>query len=286
MSKIDLYKGDCLEVMDELIEDGIIVDAIITDPPYGTTACKWDSVIPFPEMWLRLNKLIKPNGAIVLFGSEPFSSALRMSNINNYKYDWIWEKSRPTGFLEAKNKPMKKHETISMFSFGSSANGCKNRITYNPQGLKEVNKIMKNGADTDILGKRKSRPAGGEFVQTHTNYPNTILRFKSASKTVHPTQKPVALMEYLIKTYTNEGELVLDFTMGSGTTGVACKNLNRNFIGIEMDDKYFEISVGRILDIKADDLKDRYTEYYDNTLNRQSEKRIEEISKFNVKDYF
>lgn len=201
-------------------------------------------------MWLRLNKLIKPNGAIILFGSEPFSSALRMSNIKNYKYDWVWEKSRPMGFLEAKNKPMKKHEIISMFSMGASANGCKNRITYNPQGLEEVNKIMKNSTDTDNLGKRKSRPRGGEFIQTHTNYPNTILRFKSATKTVHPTQKPVALMEYLIKTYTNENELVLDFTFGSGSTLVACQNTNRRGIGIEMDETYFNIAVDRISKIK------------------------------------
>ena len=249
---IDLYNGDCLEIMDKLIEDGIVVDAIVTDPPYGTTACKWDTVIPFDEMWLRLNKLIKPNGAIVLFGSEPFSSALRMSNIKNYKYDWVWEKSRPMGFLEAKNKPMKKHEIISIFSLGNSANGCKNRITYNPQGIKEINKKMKNSTDTDNLGKRQSRPKGGEFIQTHTNYPNTILKFSSESKTVHPTQKPVALMEYLIKTYTNENELVLDFTMGSGTTGVACKNLNRKFIGIELDEKYFAIAKDRIENTKAE----------------------------------
>ena len=241
-----LIHWDCLEEMDKLIEQWVKVDAIITDPPYWTTACKWDSVIPFDKMWERLNKLIKPNWAIVLFGSEPFSSALRMSNIKNYKYDWIWEKSRSMGFLEAKNKPMKKHEIISMFSMGASANGCKNRITYNPQGLKEVNKKMKNSTDTDNLGKRKSRPEGGEFIQTHTNYPNTILRFKSATKTVHPTQKPVALMEYLIKTYTNEWKTVLDFTMWSWTTGVACKNLGREFIGIELDDKYFEIAKNRI----------------------------------------
>ena len=247
---IELYNGDCLEIMDKLIEQGIEVDAIITDPPYGTTACKWDSIIPFDEMWLRLNKLIKSNGAILLFGSEPFSSALRMSNIKNYKYDWVWEKSRPMGFLEAKNKPMKKHEIISMFSFGNSANGCKNRITYNPQGLKEINKKMKNSTDTDNLGKRKSRPQGGEFIQTHTNYPNTILNFKSASKTVHPTQKPVELLEYLIKTYTNENELVLDFTAGSFSTGIACQNTNRKFIGVELEEKYYNIGIERMSNIK------------------------------------
>ena len=241
-----LYEGETLKIMSKLINEGLTVDSIITDPPYGTTACKWDSIIPFEAMWQHLNRIIKPNGAIVLFGSEPFSSALRMSNIKNYKYDWVWEKSRPMGFLEAKNKPMKKHEIISIFSLGNSANGCKNRITYNPQNLVEINKKMRNSTDTDNLGKRKARPQNGEFIQTHTNYPNTLLVFKSATKTVHPTQKPVALMEYLIKTYTNENELVLDFTMGSGTTGVACKNLNRRFIGIENLKKYFDIAKERI----------------------------------------
>ena len=241
---IELLHGDCLDVM-STIESGSI-DAIITDPPYGTTACKWDSVIDFELMWEQLNRIIKPNGAIVLFGSEPFSSALRMSNIKNYRYDWVWEKSRPMGFLEAKNKPMKKHENIMMFSFGSSSNGCKNRIIYNPQGLTEINKKMKNSTDTENLGNRKSRDVGSEYTQKHTNYPNTLLKFKTVRGGLHPTQKPVALMEYLISTYTNENETVLDFTMGSGTTGVAAKNTNRNFIGIEQDESYFEIAEERI----------------------------------------
>lgn len=243
---IDLYNGDCLEVMDKLIADGIKVDSIITDPPYGTTACKWDSIIPFEEMWERLNKLIKPNGAIVLFGSEPFSSLLRVSNLKMYRYDWIWEKSRPMGFLEAKNKPMKKHEIVSIFSQGKSSNGCKLRTPYNPQGLIKIDKKMKNGSHGDVVGYRKSRKNGTAYNQEFTNYPNSMLKFDSIQKPVHPTQKPVALMEYLIKTYTNENELVLDFTMGSGTTGVACKKLNRNFIGIELDKKYFEIAKERI----------------------------------------
>ena len=241
---IQLWHGDCLDLMKDIPDNSI--DMVLADIPYGTTACKWDSVIPFEPMWEQLKRIVKDNGAICLFGSEPFSSHLRMSNIEMYKYDWVWEKSRPTGFLEAKNKPMKKHELISMFSMGASANGCKNRITYNPQGLKEINKKMRNSINADILGVRKSRPVGREYVKTHTNYPNTILKFQSESKTVHPTQKPVALLEYLIKTYTLEGETVLDFTCGSGSTGVACKNLNRKFIGIEKDDKYFEIAQKRI----------------------------------------
>ena len=246
-----LYKGDCLEVMDELIEKGVVVDSIITDPPYGTTACKWDSVIPFPEMWERLNKLIKPNGAIVLFGSEPFSSALRMSNIKNYKYDWIWEKSRALGFTNAKNKPLNKHETISVFSNGTTANCSPKRMPYFPQGLKEINKVV-NGikackADEKEGGHKFARNSHKkQHIQTHTNYPNQIIKFNNEGKTTHPTQKPVALMEYLIKTYTNENETVLDFTMGSGTTGVACKNLGRKFIGIEMDEGYFKIAEDRI----------------------------------------
>ena len=275
-NKIDLRQGDCLEVMDMLIEEGVTVDAIITDPPYGTTACKWDSVIPFDEMWQKLNKLIKPNGAIVLFGSEPFSSALRMSNIKNYKYDWKWSKNRKTGFANAKKMPMRCVEDILIF--------YKKLPTYNAQGLVRIDKTVKNGktvggntlrADIEASsGKGSLRTQGREYKQEFTNYPNQVLEIKSATKTVHPTQKPVALMEYLIKTYTNENETVLDFTMGSGTTGVACKNLNRSFIGIEMDDKYFNIAVKRIIDKEADDLKDRYTEYYENTLLRQSTQEV------------
>ena len=232
---IALYKGDCLEVMDELIAKGVVVDSIITDPPYGTTACKWDSIIPFDEMWLRLNKLIKPNGAIVLFGSEPFSSALRMSNIKNYKQDLIWKKTNATNPMQAKKRHMMKVENIMLF--------YKKQCTYNPQGLIRVNKITKQGKSGIISDISKSRKS--EYFQEFSNYPDTILEYKR-DKQVHPTQKPVALMEYLIKTYTNEGELVLDFTMGSGTTGVAAKNLGRRFIGIELDPDYFKIAEDRI----------------------------------------
>lgn len=247
LSNIKLIQGDCLQVMDSLISQGIKVDAIITDPPYGTTACKWDSIIPFDEMWGRLNKLIKPNGAIVLFGSEPFSSALRMSNIKNYKYDWYWKKNKVTGFTHCKNKPMKDVELVSIFSEGTTVHKSqsKNRMTYNPQDLIRVDKTCKNGNGKfgTINGKRPSHKE--TYTQEFTNYPKMIIDFKSDTKLSHPTQKPVALMEYLIKTYTNENETVLDFTMGSGSTGVACKNTNRKFIGIEMDEKYFEIAEKR-----------------------------------------
>ena len=241
---IDLYNGDCLEVMDKLIADGVVVDAIITDPPYGTTACKWDTVIPFDEMWLRLNKLIKPNGAIVLFGSEPFSSALRMSNIKNYKYDWKWEKSKATLFTLAKKRPLKSDEDIIIF--------YEKQTTYNPQMT--IGKPYKGRNNTE-----KHKILKGEWIIKQGNrsdnkgfrYPRTNLKIPNENKIgQHPTQKPVALMEYLIKTYTNEGELVLDFTCGSGSTLVGCLNTNRRCIGIELDEKYFKIASERINNIQ------------------------------------
>lgn len=246
---INLMQGDCLELMKQ-IPDGS-VDLILTDPPYGTTACKWDSVIPFDLMWKQLNRIIKPNGAIVLFGAEPFSSLLRCSNIKMFKYDWVWSKSRALGFTNAKNKPMNKHEIISVFSNGTCANGSSNKMPYYPQGLipygKKVSGLKSCKADLNEGGHKFSRKSHKEsFIQEFTNYPNQILEFKNEGKTVHPTQKPVLLLEYLIKTYTQENETVLDFTMGSGSTGVACKNTNRNFIGIELDNKYFEIAKNRI----------------------------------------
>jgi len=228
---IELINGDCLEEMDKLIDDWVEVDAIICDPPYGTTACKWDSVIPFDLMWGQLKRVIKPNGAIVLFGSEPFSSALRMSNIKNYKYDWIWVK-RPVNFLNAKKQPLRKTERISIF----------NGKTYNPQNLIHKVRCNRRSNSTATNGNH-----GLSNMSEFTNYPTDLLEF-IGERGLHPTQKPVALMEYLVKTYTNEGETVLDFTMGSGTTGVACKNLNRNFIGIELDKDYFDVAKKRIAD--------------------------------------
>jgi site-specific DNA-methyltransferase (adenine-specific) len=238
---IEVIKGDCLEVMKSIPEGSI--DAIITDPPYGTTACKWDSVIPFDLMWEQLNRIIKPNGAIVLFGSEPFSSALRMSNIKNYKYDWVWHKNMGGNFMAAKKQPMKQHENISVF--------YRNTATYNfikekrlQSGLDRVRSSSVKGGgskEESVYGKRKRV----ERKYDDLRYPQTVQKFK-VERGLHPTQKPVALMEYLIKTYTNENETVLDFTMGSGSTGVAAKNLNRKFIGIEMDENYFNIASDRI----------------------------------------
>jgi len=236
---MELYKGDCLEVM-KTIEDNSI-DAIITDPPYGTTACKWDSVIDFDLMWLELNRIIKPNGAIVLFGSEPFSSALRMSNIKNYKYDWYWNKKFGGNFVQAKRMPLKNIECVSVF-----ANSGKMPI-YKPQMMLRDKPIKQGGVkSSEAIPIKNNEKTHTKKTYTH-KYPITQMDYpKELGRTVHPTQKPVALMEYLIKTYTNENETVLDFTMGSGSTGVACKNTKRNFIGIEQDEKYFEIAKKRI----------------------------------------
>lgn len=233
---IQLYHGDCLEVMKQIPDKSI--DMILCDLPYGTTACKWDVIIPFEPLWEQYKRLIKPNGAIALFGSEPFSSKLRISNLHYYRYDWIWDKVRPSGFQIAKYTPMKRHEIISVFS--------KNTPYWNP--IKEKREKPIKGK---IASKSDSSPLkyndGIERTYTHKN-PQSIIVFSKQSdgKYVHPTQKPVALMEYLIKTYTNKDELVLDNCMGSGTTGVACVNTNRRFIGIEKDDNYFKIAQERI----------------------------------------
>ena len=241
---IKLYKGDCLEIMKE-IPDGSI-DAIITDPPYGTTACKWDSVIDFELMWEQLNRIVKHNGAIVLFGSDPFSSALRMSNIKNYKYDWIWKKNRGSNFATLKYQPFKEHEIISVFNKHNyypikeeRSNGGKARAKY------KIN--ASNTGKRDTLNNMKSTDLG--YIDKNLRYPSSVQKFNTEVGK-HPTQKPVALMEYLIKTYTNENELVLDFTMGSGSTGDACKNTKRNFIGIEKDENYFKIAEKRIKETK------------------------------------
>jgi len=250
-----IINGDCLDIMKEI--PGGSIDAIITDPPYGTTACKWDSVIPFKPMWEQLNRIIKTNGAIVLFGSEPFSSALRMSNIKNYKYDWIWKKTKPNGFQHSKNKPMKSIENICVFSnapMGHKSLLLDRRMIYNPQGIIEsgMKKVKECSHRGNIMGGdgiSSSRPnqVGKEYM-SYTNFPNDFLEYGNITgkRAIHPTQKPVALMEYLIKTYTNEDETVLDFTCGSGTTGVACKNLNRHFIGIDKEKEYCEIAEKRL----------------------------------------
>ena len=233
-------EGDCLDLMRE-IPDGS-VDMVLCDLPYGTTACKWDSVIPFEPLWAQYKRVIKRNGAIVLTASQPFTTVLISSNMGMFKYAWVWEKSRATGFQDVNYRPLKSHEDVLIFSGGGCSTGAKSPVPYSPQNLVACEK------------QRTAKKAGGFFrsncggggVQTFTNWPKSILRVPSESATVHPTQKPVALMEYLIRTYTNEGETVLDNCMGSGTTGVACMNTKRKFIGIEQDAKYFDIACDRI----------------------------------------
>lgn len=231
-------KGDCLERMKE-IESGSI-DMILTDPPFGSTNCKWDSIIPLEPMWYQINRIIKTNGAICLFAQTPFDKILGASNIKRLKYEWIWEKTAATGHLNAKKAPMKAHENILVF--------YDKLPTYNPQKTQGHNPThsytKKNNSDGECYGKTVSVSGGGDTER----YPRDVILFKSDKQKIalHPTQKPVALMEYLIKTYTNGGETVLDFTAGSFTTGVACKNLNRKFIGIEKDTSYYKIAVDRI----------------------------------------
>jgi len=241
-----LINDDCLRVLPTLADKS--VDLILTDPPYGTSACKWDSVIPFDKMWVQLQRLIKENKPIILFGSEPFSSYLRTSNIKWFKYDWIWEKQRGSNFLNYKYQPSKNYEIISVFSNGATSFVKNNsNCPYNPQMIEGIPYEMKQGKGGDAVVREGSRIGKNIITKNNgTRYPNAIQKFNSDKEKLHPTQKPVALLEYLIKTYTNENDTVLDFTMGSGSTGVAAKNLNREFIGVELDEKYFNIASERI----------------------------------------
>lgn len=231
-----LLQGDCLLEMDK-IPDGSI-DFILTDMPYGITACKWDTVIPFEPMWEQIWRVLKPNGACALFGSEPFSSALRMSQVKRFKYDWVWEKTRPTGSMLCKKQPLRNTENISIF--------YKRQTKYNPQ-MTSTKRVVEKKRTVNLGETKNEVLLNRQFDNKGLAYPRTTIKFSNPNnKTVHPTQKPVPLLEYLIKTYTLEGEAVLDFTMGSGSTGVACKNTNRDFVGIEFDEKYFEIAKKRI----------------------------------------
>ena len=232
---IDLRHGDCLEIMKN-IPDGS-VDMILCDLPYGTTACKWDSIIPFEELWKGYCRIIKDDGAIILFGSEPFTSILICSQISLFRYDLIWDKQKGCDFLNANRKPLKSHENILVF--------YKKSPTYNKQYWYSTPYKKINGNKKQSSVYHDSHDVDTESTDGKRN-PLSILSFPRDGNHVHPTQKPVALLEYLIKTYTNEGETVLDNCMGSGSTGVACVNTNRRFIGIELDDKYFEIAKQRI----------------------------------------
>lgn len=241
-----IVHGDCLEVMRE-IPDGSI-DMILCDLPYGTTACAWDEIIPFEPLWEQYERVIKDNGAIVLTASQPFTSALVMSNPKLFRYQWYWNKNKVTGFANAKKQPLRNVEDVLVF--------YKKLPAYNPQGVTRVNKTRKNGASVggetlrkDIEGsatRGRLRTGGAVYTQEFTNYPRQLLVINSENKTVHPTQKPVALFEYLIKTYTNKGDTVLDNCIGSGTTAIACMNLDRNFIGIELEKKYVEMARERV----------------------------------------
>jgi site-specific DNA-methyltransferase (adenine-specific) len=251
MPKMELIQGDCLDKM-KSIPDGSI-DMILCDLPYGTTSCKWDTIIPFESLWKQYKRIIKNNHAIVLFGQEPFSSHLRISNLDWYKYDFYWRKSRPSGFTNAKLKPLKDIEVISVFSSGTTANKSPRKMPYFPQGLIKVDKKWsrpKHYTDGD-KGVNPTRVSHSlDRVIEYEGYPRQILEYNNSNSDVaHPTQKPVPLIEYLIKTYTIENDIVLDNCMGSGTTGVACKNINRNFIGIELNDEYFKIAEKRISEI-------------------------------------
>lgn len=242
MSNYNLYRGDCLEVMKQIADKSI--DCILCDLPYGSTHCTWDILIPFDKLWDQYDRIAKKNAAIVLFGTEPFSSYLRLSNIKNYRYDLIWEKESITNFMQVKRRFGKSTELISIF--------YKSQPTYNPQMVHYAGKpvIVKpsdksNQSLTTVDSKDfRVKP----YEDTGLRYPRDILRFNRVSKysTLHPTQKPVPLLEYLIKSFTNEGDLVLDNCMGSGSTGVACINTNRNFIGIELDSNYYHIASDRI----------------------------------------
>lgn len=237
MRNMKLIHGECLEEMAKLPDNS--VDMVMTDPPYGTTACKWDSIIPLEPMWEQLKRVIKPNGAIVMTASQPFTTTLIASNMKMFKYCWVWEKNFSTNFFHAKRQPLRKHEDILCF-YQKPGRYYPIKSTEHPP-----TQSAKGSSPGKLWHGENNRDyAGGDTER----YPTSILGFDAVDpkQRIHPTQKPVALMEYLIKTYTNEGDTVLDFTMGSGTTGVACACLNRNFVGIEKDDKYFEIAKRRI----------------------------------------
>jgi len=241
------------------------VDLVLTDPPYGTTACKWDSIIPFEPMWKQLKRIVKKTGAVLLFGSEPFSSSLRISNIKGYKYDWVWIKSKCSNFPHASNMPLKMHENICVFSEGKIGHACQlkdKRMIYNPQGLKEVNKKWSRPQkyDKGENGHHLVRESHKlNRIIKYENYPKDILTYSNSDnreRTFHPTQKPVMLLEYLVKTYTSKNDVVLDFTMGSGSTEVACVNTRRKFIGFELNEKYFNIAKERIMEAETNKMSD------------------------------
>lgn len=254
---MELYQGDCLMEMDKIADDS--VDLIITDLPYGSTKCKWDTIIDMDALWKQYTRILKkPHGVVALFGQQPFTSRLISSNYKWFKYNIIWKKNKTTQYLLANYRPMKCTEDVAIFSPGGAAAASKKKgnMTYNPQGLVPVN-IKKKNSEKRIgkmlnqshhLGPNNKLTGNSEYSQKFTNYPTEFIEFNIESDTIHETQKPVKLLEYLIKTYSHEGGVVLDSTMGSGTAGVACVNTNRKFIGIELEQKYFDLAKKRIED--------------------------------------
>ena len=240
--------GDCLELMRDVPDQS--VDMILCDLPYGTTACKWDTVIPFEPLWEQYRRVTKPNAAIVLTAAQPFTSAVVVSALDLFKYALVWKKSRVSHFAQAPYRFLTEHEDVLVFSRAGVSKNANPRMTYNPQGTLPCNRWVRGKGHSD---HRPSRTVQSDYLQTTTNYPKSIIEVTSDNGTDHPTQKPVALMEYLIRTYTNEGETVMDNCMGSGTTGVACVNTGRKFIGMEQDAKYFEIAQKRIRDATLPD---------------------------------
>lgn len=250
---VQLINGNCLVEMSEIPDRS--VDMILCDLPYGTTACKWDVIIPFEPLWEHYWRVLKPNGAVVLFGIQPFTSRLILSNLSTFKYCWAWKKSKGSNFPHAPNMPLKVLEDIAVFSkgvIGHLVQAGNKRMPYFPQGITEGTTVVKQNPNKSELKYHRESQSNHKtgYKCKNENYPSTLLVFQSECGTSHPTQKPVALLEYLIKTYTNGGETVLDNCMGSGSTGVACVNTRRNFIGIEQDEKYFEIACNRIKEAK------------------------------------
>lgn len=240
-----LVHGDCLSVMEKELHESALIDLVVADLPYGTTSCKWDTVIPFEKLWEQYNRLVKTEGAVVLTGSEPFSSALRMSNVRAYKYDWIWYKNTSSGIPTASFMPMKNYETVSVF--------CKGKTIFNKQPTQRRSEQSKARVKYKLQGNGSNllplKEIGERQYDPDNCNPRMVLEIDTEPNSLgkmHPTQKPVALMEYFIRTYSNEGDLILDNTMGSGTTVIASLNTNRRCIGIEKDDKYFSIAVDRV----------------------------------------
>ena len=243
----ELMKGDCLELM-KAVPDAS-VDLILCDLPYGTTACKWDSVIPVDTLWQAYRRILSARGTVVLTAAQPFTTVITTPALDLFKHSSVWVKNRPTGPQHAKNRPMSKHEDVLVFSKGKMGHVVQlgdRRMTYNPQGVRDAGEktVTAKGSHSSLMGPRPNQV--GRVYIAQTGFPHSILNFDKEESHVHPTQKPVALMEYLIRTYTNAGDTVLDNCMGSGTTGVACANTGRKFIGIEMDEKYFEIAKNRV----------------------------------------